>query len=185
MIVTFEEMARAMKNDSHTESIHAINDGFSYYIRPIDKNDKESLIELFNHLSPENRYFRFAHAISKLPDDFLEDVLELDYKKEMVLVAVVAQGDSQTIIGIARYIAKEFEPICEFSISVRDDYASHGVGMHLMNHLISYAQKMVLKKMIGYILNNNRKMLKMVKELGFHINVSPNTGDFKVLELNL
>jgi acetyltransferase len=174
------------KSNPCSETIHAIRDGFSYCIRPIAKDDRESLIELFNQLSPENRYLRFAHAISKLPDAFLEDVLELDYKKEMALVAVITHNDSiEKIIGIARYVAKESEDICEFSISVGDEYATHGVGTNLMKRLINHAQQQNLKKMIGYILNDNIKMLKMVKELGFHINTaSPETG-FKISELDL
>jgi acetyltransferase len=174
-----------MKSNSCSETIHAIRDGFSYCIRPIAKNDKKGLIELFNQLSQENRYLRFAHAILKLPDAFLEDILELDYKKEMAFVAVITHSNIEKIIGIARYVAIDSENVCEFSISVGDEYAAHGVGMNLMKYLINHAQQQNLKKMIGYILTGNIKMLKMVRELGFHINTaSPETG-FKIAELDL
>jgi acetyltransferase len=48
----------------------------NYLIHPIQANDRERIIGLFDHLSPENRYLRFAHAITKL----LDDILHLDYK---------------------------------------------------------------------------------------------------------
>lgn len=169
-----------------SEAFHAIGDGFSYVIRPIRPDDKAGLIELFNQLSSESRYLRFAHAISKLPDEFLEDVLDLDYEKEMAFVACLDQENGQgVIIGTARYVSDSTGKVCEFSISVSDQYVAHGVGMNLMEHLIKYARQMKLQRMIGYILSNNVKMLHMTKELGFEIESPENEPDFKIATLDL
>lgn len=168
------------------ESFYSTGDGFTYAIRPIRSDDKENLVELFNQLSPESRYLRFAHAISKLPNEFLEDVLELDYKKEMAFVAYLGQeNDYGAIIGIARYVSDETGKTCEFSISVSDQYTAHGVGMNLMEHLIKYAKQMKLQRMIGYILSNNPKMLRMTKELGFEVDSPSDEPEFKIVSLKL
>lgn len=168
------------------QKFSGIEDGFSYGIRPIHQDDKQKLIELFNQLSPENRYLRFAHAISKLPDEFLEDVLELDYQKEMALVAYLEQEDSNgAIIGIARYVSDATGNTCEFSISVSDHYAAHGIGMNLMKHLIDYAKQNEIQKMVGYILSSNVKMLHMTRELGFQIEFLNNEPEFKIATLDL
>ena len=74
---------------SFSNKTYALDGGSQYLIRPIQPDDRERIIGLFNHLSPESRYLRFAHAISKLPDDFLDDILRLDYRREMALVAVI------------------------------------------------------------------------------------------------
>lgn len=168
------------------ETFHAIGDGFEYGIRPIQKSDKQKLINLFNHLSPENRYLRFAHAISELPDEYLEDVIELDYQKEMALVAFIKPtAEDEEIIGIARYICQGNTLICEFSLTVSDAYASHGVGTKLMRHLIAYAQKQGLTEMVGYILNNNHNMLHLMKDLGFETNQFLEDTEFKKVTLDL
>ena len=168
------------------QTIHAIGDDFCYCIRPIEKNDKEKLIALFNQISPENRYLRFAHAISKLPDEFLQDVLELDYTMEMALVAFLNESDKNgEIIGIARYVSDDTGNTCEFSITVSDQYSAHGVGMNLMGRLIEYAKHNKLQKMIGYILNSNVKMLRMTRELGFQIDSLANESEFKIATLDL
>lgn len=176
-----------MKSSSFSKKIfQAVGDGFFYSIRSIEQADMQKLIELFNQLSPESRYLRFAHAISKLPEEFLEDVLELDYEKEMALVACLQQDDNKgSIIGIARYVSDTTGNVCEYSISVSDQYAAHGVRMNLIEHLIKYAKQMKLKKMIGYILSNNTKMLRMTKELGFEIEAPENEPEFKIATLNL
>ena len=161
------------------------NDG-SYLIRPIQLNDKDRMIDLFNHLSPESRYLRFAHAISRLPNDFLENILHLDYKKEMALVAVLqTQTGLEEIIGIARYVTLPNQSIGEFSLSVSDSYTIHGVGTHLMHELINHAKTNDLQEIVGYVLSNNSKMLHLVIDLGFKISTIDDDPDFKTVSLPL
>ena len=88
-----------------TEKTNEPGNGSDYLIRPIQTNDRERIIALFNHLSPENRYLRFAHAITKLPDDFLDDILHLDYKKEMALVAVIQAHTDVVSLGNQLYLS--------------------------------------------------------------------------------
>jgi len=165
---------------------YALGDGSHYLIRPIQLDDRERIIKLFNHLSPESRYLRFAHAISKLPDDFLDDILHLDYKKEMALVAVIpSQNGVEEIIGISRYVTPPNQSICEFSLSVSDDHAMHGIGTHLMLDLITHAKENGLQEMLGYVLSKNPKMLHLVAELGFQISNLDDDPDFKTVSLIL
>ena len=165
---------------------YALGDGSHYLIRPIQLDDRERIIKLFNHLSPESRYLRFAHAISKLPDDFLDDILHLDYKKEMALVAVIpSQNGVEEIIGISRYVTPPNQSICEFSLSVSDDHTMHGIGTHLMLDLITHAKENGLQEMLGYVLSKNPKMLHLVAELGFQISNLDDDPDFKTVSLIL
>jgi len=165
---------------------YSLGNDSSYLIRPIQANDQERIIGLFNHLSPESRYLRFAHAISKLPDDFLEDILHLDYETEMALVAVIqTQTESEEIIGISRYVTPPNKSICEFSLSVSDSYTTHGIGTHLMLDLISHAKENGLQEMVGYVLSNNLKMLHLVSDLGFKTSTIDDDPDFKTVRLSL
>lgn len=166
--------------------IYALGDGDNYLIRPIQEDDRERIIGLFNHLSPESRYLRFAHAISKLPDDFLDDILHLDYESEMALVAVIqSQSGIEEIVGISRYVTPPNKRVCEFSLSVSDSYAAHGIGTHLMLDLIAHAKKYRLQEMLGYVLSKNLKMLHLVSELGFQISNLNDDPDFKTASLLL
>ncbi|OZA16229.1 MAG: hypothetical protein B7Y05_00845 [Polynucleobacter sp. 24-46-87] len=160
--------------------------GQAYTIRPIQANDRERIIELFNQLSPESRYLRFAHAISKLPDDFLEDILHLDYKKEMALLAVMSNlSGAEEVIGIARYVTPPKQNISEFSLSVSDSHTAHGVGTHLMLDLIEHAKENGIQEMVGYVLSKNSKMLHLVFDLGFQITSLDDDPDFKTVSLLL
>jgi len=171
---------------SFTNKDYVLSDGSHYQIRPIQSDDRDRIIELFNHLSPESRYLRFAHAISKLPDDFLDDILHLDYKKEMALLAVMtSRAGNEEIIGIARYVTPPDQHVCEFSLSVGDRHTTHGIGTHLMLDLIEYAKKNGLQEMIGYVLNKNSKMLHLVSDLGFQTRSQDDDPDFKTVSLLL
>jgi acetyltransferase len=165
---------------------YSLGNDINYLIRPIQLNDKKRLIDLFNHLSPESRYLRFAHAISRLPNDFLENILHLDYKKEIALVAVLeSQDESEEIIGISRYIALPHQSICEFSLSVSDSHTAHGIGTQLMLDLIHHAKENGLQEMRGYVLAINPKMLRLVTDLGFKTATVDNDPDFKTVSLSL
>ena len=171
---------------SFSNKTYALDDGAHYLIRPIQPDDRERIIGLFNHLSPESRYLRFAHAISKLPDDFLDDILHLDYKKEMALVAVIpCQFGSEEIIGISRYVTPPNQNICEFYLSVSDNHTAHGIGTHLMLDLIAHAKENDLQEMRGYVLSKNLKMLHLVSDLGFQISNLDDDPDFKTVSLSL
>jgi acetyltransferase len=169
-----------------TNKAHALGDGGHYQIRPIQADDRERIIELFNHLSPDSRYLRFAHAISKLPDDFLDDILHLDYKKEMVLLAAITSlTGTEEIIGMARYVTPPNQNACEFSLSVSDSHTTQGIGTHLMLDLIEHAKKTGLREMIGYVLSKNSRMLHLVSDLGFQIHSQDDDPDFKIVSLPL
>jgi N-acetylglutamate synthase-like GNAT family acetyltransferase len=171
---------------TYPKKVYPLGNGQTYAIRPIQANDRERIIELFNHLSLESRYLRFAHAISKLPDDFLEDILHLDYKKEMALLAVISnQSGAEEVIGIARYVTPPKQNIGEFSLSVSDSHTTHGVGTHLMLDLIEHAKENGTQEMLGYVLSKNSKMLHLVSDLGFQITNLDDDPDFKTVSLLL
>lgn len=171
---------------SFSNKAYTLDSGGHYLIRPIRPDDRARILELFNHLSPESRYLRFAHAISKLPDDFLDDILELDYIKEMALVAVIpSQTGGEEIIGISRYVTPPKQNVCEFSLSVSDNHTAHGVGTHLMLDLIAYAKENGLQEMRGYVLIKNVRMLNLVSDLGFEITKLDDDPDFKTVSLLL
>jgi acetyltransferase len=172
--------------NSFTNRAIALGDGNHYLIRPVQLDDRDRIIELFNHLSPESRYLRFAHAISKLPDDFLDDILDLDYKSEMALLAILSsQSGVEEPIGIARYVTLPNQNICEFSLSVSDNHSAHGVGTHLMLDLIGYAKENGIQEMLGYVLSKNLRMLNLVSDLGFQITNLDDDPDFKTVSLLL
>jgi acetyltransferase len=74
---------------------------------------------------------------------------------------------------------------CEFSLSVSDSHAAHGIGTHLMLDLIAHAKENGLQEMLGYVLSKNLKMLHLVSDLGFQITNLNDDPEFKTVSLPL
>ena len=55
----------------------------------------------------------------------------------------------------------------EFAVLVHDQFQSRGLGFKLTDTIIGIAQEKGLREVSGYIDANNRRMLRVVSELGF------------------
>jgi len=87
----------------------------------------------------------------------------VDYHGDMALVAVVTEGATETIIGVARYGG---EPEArEVAIAGADAWQSRGVGFTLMHLLFAYAKAQGVRRIYGVIFANNAQMLKLAGSL--------------------
>jgi acetyltransferase len=54
-----------------------------------------------------------------------------------------------------------------------------------MRDLIAHAKENALQEMVGYVLSNNSKMLRLVSDLGFNTSKINDNPDFKIVSLPL
>ena len=142
-------------------------DGTAIVIRPIRPEDAMFEQDFVRHLSDKSKHFRFMGALQELTPEMLKRTTQIDYDREMAMVAVIQQDSQDTIIGIARYITNPDFQSCEFALVVTDQWQKKGIGSHLMTCLIDAAKTKNLKIMAGEILSENVGMLTLVKNLGF------------------
>lgn len=155
--------------------------GGVYTVRPIHPDDADMLQALVRGMSDESRYFRFASTMPEMPARMLARYTLIDYDREMALVAVLkdAATGSERIIAVSRYITNPDQTTCEFSLAVADDMAGQGLGTRMMLAIIDVARGRGLSEIIGLILSNNSRMLKLMRELGFTIAAYPDDPGFK------
>ena len=155
--------------------------GGVYTVRPIHPDDAEMLQALVRGMSDESRYFRFASTMPEMPARMLARYTLIDYDREMALVAVLkdAATGSERIIAVSRYITNPDQTTCEFSLAVADDMAGQGLGTRMMLAIIDVARGRGLSEIIGLILSNNQRMLKLMRDLGFTIAAYPDDPGFK------
>jgi acetyltransferase len=122
-----------------------------------------------NSLSAEAKYLRFMSTLKQLTPAMLARFTQVDYDREMALVAVAQNGAREVQIAVARYVINPDWESCEFAIVVSQDWQGHGLGRHLMLSLIDIAKARGLKVMLGQILAANVRMLGLAKALGFVI----------------
>ncbi len=151
----------------HLVSRQILPDGTDLTIRPIRPEDA-ALEHAFVHgLSETSRHFRFAGALQDLSPAMLARFTQIDYDREMALIAVVGHGDTETEIGVARYVINPDGESCEFALVVADAWQHKGISHRLMNALMDVARNKGLRRMEGTVPADNRTMLNLVATLGF------------------
>jgi len=110
---------------------------------------------------------------------------QLDYNRELALIAVLEDAGAESELGVARYVMNPDGESCEFALVVADEWQQKGIGSHLMNELISAARQRGFKIMDGEILSNNHGMLKLIKSLGFSVQASSDDPAIQVVSKQL
>ena len=118
-------------------------------------------------LSEESRFFRFFYRLHELTPAMLARFTQIDYDREVALVAIDEAGAAPVIVGVARYVMSLDQESAEFAVVVADAWHGQGVGRNLMARLVAYAKARGLRRIEGRVLRSNRKMLAFITALGF------------------
>jgi acetyltransferase len=138
-------------------------------LRPIRPEDAAMETEFFNALSEDSRHSRFMNTLRELTPAMLARFTQIDYDREMALVAIIEQNGSEAEVGVARYVANPDGKSCEFAIVVADAWHGTGLGRRLMETLVNVARENGLQSMIGFVFADNQRMLALCHKLGFEV----------------
>jgi len=144
-------------------------DGRNITIRPIRPEDAEIEQAFVRGLSEEARYFRFMFSVQELSQTMLLRFTQIDYSREMALIAVTFEQDKEIELGVARFAISPEGESCEFALVIADAMQGKGLGQKLMTALMDAARAKGLKVMAGEVLKTNTNMLKLMNRLGFSI----------------
>jgi acetyltransferase len=125
------------------------------------------------------------HALSRLTDDMLIRFTQLDYDRELGLMAVQKNEAGELPLGVARYVGDSDELGCEFAVVVADAWQKRGVASQLMRALISAARARRFTHMHGDVLADNARMLQWMSRLGFRVKAHPDDPLMRVVTLPL
>ncbi|UCE90263.1 MAG: bifunctional acetate--CoA ligase family protein/GNAT family N-acetyltransferase [Pseudomonadota bacterium] len=169
----------------HLTSGWQLVDGTDIFIRPIRPEDAEIEQRFVRELSPKSRYFRFMQGLRELTPQMLVRFTQIDYDRELALLAVVRRAADELEVGVARYGMNPDRESCEFALVVADAWQRRGIGTQLMNCLIDAARDKGFKTMTGEILTENTPMLKLVSSLGFEVRASADDPSIKAVRRRL
>jgi acetyltransferase len=157
---------------THLTARWIMDGGTEVIVRPIRPEDAQMERAFVESLSEESRYLRFISAMRELPERMLVRLTQIDYDREMALVAIAREGGRETQIGVARYAINPDGESCEFAVAVADAWQGRRVGSRLMRALFDAAREKGLKRMEGYVLQHNSRMLRLMASLGFDTRTS-------------
>ncbi len=150
------------------ESQEVLNDASRILLRPIRPEDAPGLREASKKLTPRDLRFRFFSVMGELSQDLAARLTQIDYEREMALVAVSQEPASEgEIWGVVRLAADPDGETAEFAVIVRSDRQGLGLGRLLMQRLIGYARARGIAQLWGSVMQENREMRVMMDALGF------------------
>ncbi|WP_324779080.1 bifunctional acetate--CoA ligase family protein/GNAT family N-acetyltransferase [Thiobacillus sedimenti] len=158
---------------AHLVSRWQLPGGENVVIRPIRPEDAELTQAFVRGLSAETKYFRFMDAVRELTPVMLARLTQIDYSREMALLALAELDGREVELGVARYSINPDGRSCEFALVVGDAWQKQGIGHKLMDVLMDVARSKGLEAMEGEVLRSNRPMLKLVEALGFRVEPHP------------
>lgn len=146
-----------------------LDDGYDVTLRPMRPEDAELVKSFVRDMSEQSRYFRFMEAVRELSPSMLSRFTQIDYDREMALVATVEEGGKELQIGVSRYAINPDGKSCEFALAVADAWQGRGIGHKLMNRLMEIARDYGLEVIEGDVLAKNYKMIDLARSMDFAI----------------
>ena len=170
---------------THLLSHWQLADGTNMTIRPIRPEDAEMIQSFVRNLSEETRYLRYMNSMQELSLSMLVRFTQIDYSREMALIAVSGEQDQALTLGVARFSINPDGESCEFALVVADIMHGKGLGQKLMTALMDAARAKGLKVMEGDVLRNNTDMLHFMDRLGFVAETSMDDENIKTVRRQL
>lgn len=153
-----------------------LKNGQQCLFRPILPEDEPLLQRFIAQVTKEDLYYRYFSEINEFTHDDLANMTQIDYDREMAIVAVRQHKGQDEIIGVTRAISDADNIDAEFSVLVRSDLKGLGLGRRLLEKMIIYTRQHGLQQLNGITMPNNRGMVTLARKLGFAVDVQMEDG---------
>jgi acetyltransferase len=167
------------------ETTLSLRDGTRLRVRPIRPEDAERERAFVAGLSDQSRFLRFMQHLPRLTPQMLARFTQVDYDRELALIALDRARGREKIVAVARYVANPDRDSAEFAIVVADAWHGRGLGRVLMQLLIACAKRRGFSRLVGNVLAINTAMLKFVADLGFRRQRDPDDPEQVIVTLDL
>jgi acetyltransferase len=111
---------------------------------------------------------------------------QIDYDREMAFIATAPRTDGAGLetLGVVRTVTDLSNDTAEYAILVRSDLKGQRLGWKLLDKMIHYCRSRGTQRIVGQVLRDNRRMLELVRGLGFKSHKLPGEDVMEVtLEL--
>ncbi|OPY03050.1 MAG: Acetyltransferase Pat [Syntrophorhabdus sp. PtaB.Bin047] len=149
-----------------------LRDGTEIMLRPVRPEDEPLLFELFGSLSERTETERFFSPIKDWTHQMLTRFCNIDYDREIVIVAELREDQKRAIRGVSSLIVGAGQT-SEFAVLIHDDYQGRGLGWKLVDVLIGIGQERGVEEIHGTVLTDNIRMLALLKKLNFRASKRP------------
>lgn len=164
---------------AHWEADVVLRDGGTALIRPITPDDAGRLVEFYERVSDQSKYYRFFAPYPRLSDRDVHRFTHHDYVDRVGLAAIVGgefiatvrydriDDDGRAVAGSGEKGEKAKSAQAEVAFLVRDDQQGRGVASALLEHIAAVARERGIERFIAEVLPANNKMIKVFTDAGY------------------
>jgi acetyltransferase len=149
------------------ESLWKLRDGRTVLLRPIKPEDEPLWLEMFQNFSEESIRFRFFQIIKDTPHEVRVRYCNIDYDREIAIVAELNEDGRRRILGVARVNLEPDRKRGEIAFIVADPWQGLGLGTKLVDYAIDIAKDMGVEVLYAIMLEDNYRAIDLVKKMGF------------------
>ncbi|WP_029934891.1 bifunctional acetate--CoA ligase family protein/GNAT family N-acetyltransferase [Sphingomonas sp. UNC305MFCol5.2] len=142
----------------------ATRDGVKLHVRPVLPSDEWELAEFFQHVTAEDKRFRFLSAIQEVGHDRLAAMTQVDYDRSINFLAFAGDG---TLVATAMIAAAGDKSRAEFAISVHAGWKGRGISWTLTEHVLRYAKANGIRVLESLESRENHAAIALEREFGF------------------
>ncbi|WP_345815590.1 GNAT family N-acetyltransferase [Paraburkholderia sp. PREW-6R] len=143
--------------------------GLRVTVRPIRPEDEAAHHDFVEAMTPEDLRLRFFGTVGSFDHSQLARMTQIDYDREMALIATVHSEGFERTLGVVRAVADPDNETAEFAVAVRSDQKGRRLGRLLMDRIIRYAKARGIHWLVGEALRENTPMISLARAFGFTI----------------
>ena len=147
-------------------------DNLKIFIRPAKPVDERRLQEHYYNLEKDDVVSRFFHEkISFIRSD-VETKSQIDYIRELALIALVGETGFEKVIAIGEYLLEADTNMAEVAFSVNTEYQGLGLGKALLRKIAIAARDNGVAGLLAYTVPTNKAMVNLFKSLPYKVRTS-------------
>lgn len=138
-------------------------------IRPVKPVDERRLQEHFYNLDINDIVARFFHKKRTFVRNDVASMYQIDYVKDMTMVAVMGKFGFGKIIAVGGYIMEPGENMAEVAFSVSKEWQKRGIAKIILKKLGEVARENGVSGLVAYTTRNNQSMIRLFKNLPYEV----------------
>jgi acetyltransferase len=149
------------------ETTWKLRDGRTVLLRPIKPEDEPMWLEMFQNFSEQSIRYRFFEIIKDTPHEVRIRYCNIDYDREIAIVAEMAEEGRRRILGVVRLIMEPDLRTGEIAFIVADPWQSLGLGSKMLDFMIEICKDRKLEMMYAVVLKDNARAIGLMRRMGF------------------
>jgi acetyltransferase len=134
-------------------------------IRALRRCEDGPIRDLFARLTARTRQFRFLSPLPSVPDSLIRQIVSVDYRRQLALVAEDLDGVPGDVVGLANFGAID-ERTVEVALVVRDEWQRQHVGTELAVRMLRAAEERGYDRFVASMHAENVGVRRLLKHVG-------------------